>query len=341
MTNIEYADIRCPEAAETLAVNDGIRWLRMPLPFSLDHINLWLLRDSGGWVVVDTGINSAKTRDVWQRTFEDVMRGEPATHVIATHLHPDHSGCAGWLTAEFDVDLWMTNLEYTLCRHLIAESDTPAPESNVAFYRSAGFEEKQLEQYRDNFGMFGRMVGALPASYRCMRDGERLEFAGYHWQVVTGGGHSPEHACLFDDERNILIAGDMLLPSISPNISVWPTNAAGNPLHDWFDGLRRLAARLPTDVLVLPAHGKPYRGAHARIAQLMRNHETRLDRLLSLCDTPHRVVDVFETLYNVPINDGNRIMATGEAIAHLHYLCRDGTMTVEADEAGVNWYRRA
>ena len=173
-----------------------------------------------------------------------------------------------------------------------------------------------------------------------MIDGEHLSFAGHEWEVIVGRGHSPEHACLYDEERNILISGDQILPTISPNVSVWPTEPLANPLKDWFASLEKLKARMPEDVLVLPAHGKPFRGAHRRLDELAKEHMDRLDTLLDICTKPLRAVDMFESLYSSRINDSNRIMATGEALAHLHYLCESGQLHVESNKDGVNYYRR-
>lgn len=188
--------------------------------------------------------------------------------------------------------------------------------------------------------MFGQFVHPLPEAYKRMSDGDLLEFAGARWEVIVGSGHSPEHACLYDEDRNILIAGDQLLPTISSNVSVWPTEPMANPLKDWFDSLDKLAKRLPEDVLVLPAHGKPFRGAHFRLQELAADHEDRLASLLDICVEPKRVVDLFESLYRTTIDDNNRIMATGEAISHLNYLCDNGDMTAEADADDVTWYCR-
>jgi glyoxylase-like metal-dependent hydrolase (beta-lactamase superfamily II) len=174
-----------------------------------------------------------------------------------------------------------------------------------------------------------------------MIDGEILSFAGHDWEVIVGRGHSPEHACLYDEKRNILISGDQILPTISPNVSVWPTEPQANPLRDWFASLDKLKSRMPEDVLVLPAHGKPFRGAHARLDELAREHTDRLDLLLDICVEPLRAVDTFESLYSARIGDNNRIMATGEAIAHLHYLCDTGQMHAEPDRNGVSYYQRA
>ncbi len=341
MGEIRYEFESRPAEAATIPVADGLVWLRMPLPFSLNHINLWLLRDVSGWVIVDTGVDTRTSRGVWEDTFKGAMRGDPATHVVATHLHPDHVGCAGWLVHHFDVDLWMTRDEYMLCRILVADTGRSAPDEGVRFYAGAGFSSEQLAHYRKSFGMFGKFVHPLPESYKRMSDGDALSFGGSLWEIIIGNGHSPEHACLYDADRNILIAGDQLLPTISPNVSVWPTEPLANPLKDWFASLEKLKSRLPADVLVLPAHGKPFRGAHYRLEQLAKDHTDRLDSLLQICKEPMRVVDVFPSLYKATINDGNRIMATGEAVSHLNYLCESGVMSAETDSDHVTWYCRS
>ena len=341
MDRIQYEDIARPGNGDAVSLADGITWLRMPLPFALNHINLWLLRDGSGWVIVDTGVDTRTSRDAWRTTFASAMRGDPATHVIATHLHPDHVGCAGWLVQHFGADLWMTREEYLLCRILVGDTGHEAPDEAVRFYRAAGFDDAQLQLYRENFGMFGRVVGELPQSYRRLQDGDACAFAGHEWEIIVGRGHSPEHACLYDRTRNLLIAGDQILPTISPNVSVWPTEPRADPLKDWFDSIDRLEAALPADVLVLPAHGKPFRGVHVRLEQLRKEHTDNLDRLLETASAPRRAVDVFGVLFNSAITDGNRVMAAGEAISHLTYLCNTGEMLAEPDESGVTYYRRA
>jgi len=340
MERIRYELEARPDDGQTLALTEGITWLRMPLPFQLNHINLWLLRDNGGWVIVDTGLGTSTTRDTWRKVFADGMGNDPATHVVVTHLHPDHAGCASWLVGEFDVDFWMTREEYLLCRALIADTGKEAPPDGMRFYRAAGFDDEQLARYRENFGMFGKVVPDMPQSFRRLCDGDALEFAGHEWEVIVGRGHSPEHACLYDRSRNIVIAGDQILPTISPNVSVWPTEPHANPLQEFFASIDRLEQALPEDVLVLPAHGKPFRGAHARLEELRREHTERLEILLDNGRNPRRAVDTFADLFGRAINDNNRIMATGEALAHLHYLVAAGEMTVTTDDHQVGWFQR-
>jgi glyoxylase-like metal-dependent hydrolase (beta-lactamase superfamily II) len=336
--SIDYEFAARPDPAQTQNVTDGIEWLRMPLPFSLNHINLWLLRDGNGWAIVDTGVGTSETRDHWHNVFRDSMGGDPASHVIATHMHPDHVGCAGFLARHFDVDFWMSRDEYMMCRILVADTDKEAPEEGVRFYKDAGFTDEQLVSYRKAFGFFGKFVSPLPESYKRLSDAEKLTIGGHEWEVITGGGHSPEHASLFDRSRNILISGDQLLPTISSNVSVWPTEPTANPMQDWFDSLRKLRAGVPEDVLVLPSHGKPFRGAYTRIDAIIREHEERLEALVDVCKEPHRAVDVFPALYRTKIDDRNRIMATGEALSHLHLLVKTGDLVREHRD-GCNWYQ--
>lgn len=189
--------------------------------------------------------------------------------------------------------------------------------------------------------MFGKFVAPLPEAYKRLKEGDRYTFAGHTWEVIVGRGHSPEHACFYDAERSLFVSGDQLLPTISSNVSVYPTEPGANPLRDWLESLRKLKRRLPEDVLVLPAHGKPFRGAHERLDALIDEHVEALDKLLDYCGEPRRAVDAFPALFKSRISDNNLIMATGESIAHLNYLVDDGSVVVEPDADGVNWYRRS
>ena len=216
-----------------------------------------------------------------------------------------------------------------------------APDAGVRFYRAAGFPDEALHRYQEMFGMFGRYVSPLPESYRRMKDCDVIAIGGSDWEVVVGRGHSVEHACLFNAERNVVISGDQVLPTISSNVSVYPTEPHANPLRDWMESLEHMKARLPADVLVLPAHGKPFRGAHERLDELIHEHDQGLEKCVELCAEPKRAIDVFPALFKGRISDGNLIMATGESIAHLNYLVESGALTVEPDRDGVDWYRRA
>ena len=188
--------------------------------------------------------------------------------------------------------------------------------------------------------MFGKYVAPLPESYNRLMDGDVVSIGEGDWTIIVGRGHSPEHACLFNAEKNLVIAGDQILPTISSNVSVYPTEPHANPLKDWLESLAAMKERLPEDVLVLPAHGKPFRGAHDRLDALIKEHTDGLEKLVELCGEPRRAIDVFPALFKSEISDSNLILATGESIAHLSYLVAEGTLAVETDD-NVLWYRRA
>jgi len=337
-TPIQYEFDERPEIGESMPVAPGIFWLRMHLPFSLSHINLWLLEDDGGWTVVDTGVNVDECHAIWRKTFSSRMKDLPLRRILVTHLHPDHIGCAGWLCDKFDVPLWMTRDEYLLARILVADTGRSTPEEGDRFYKAAGFQPEHMDFYHKIFGMFGKFVSEPPESYHRIKDGEIIGIGKNEWEVIVGKGHSPEHACLYCEDLNFLISGDQLLPTISSNVSVFPTEPEADPLADWLSSLASLKKRVPEDVLVLPAHGKPFRGAHRRLDALITEHQDGLDKLEALCTEPKRAVDAFPALFKSRIDHKNMIMATGEAIAHLNYLQNVDRMNVERDANGVDWY---
>jgi glyoxylase-like metal-dependent hydrolase (beta-lactamase superfamily II) len=330
-----------PGPGEAVEVAPGVLWLRLPLPFSLDHINVWALRDGEGWTLVDTGVRSKDCMAAWEAAFEGPLQGRPVTRVIVTHMHPDHVGLAGWLTRRFDCRLWISRLEYVTGRMLVADTGREAPEEGARFYRAAGWTEAQVAHYRARFGGFGKAVHPMPDAYRRIQDGEVVTIDGRPWRVVVGNGHSPEHACLYREEDRVLISGDQVLPKISSNVSVWPTEPEGDPLSDWLASLAKLKAVLPGETLVLPSHGEPFNGLHARLDALTRGHERSLERLLRLLREPKRAVDVFGALFARKVGDDLMGMATGESLAHLNCLKGRGLAFDQADETGVTWWRAA
>ncbi|WP_431858288.1 MBL fold metallo-hydrolase [Azospirillum sp.] len=328
-----------PAEAGTVQVAPGVHWVRMPLPFALDHINLWLLEDGPGWTLVDTGFNSEATRALWERLFAGVMGGRPITRVVATHFHPDHMGLAGWLAPRFDAAFHATLTEWLYGRMLTLEPDELARPQVERFYRAAGLPEDMIEGIINRPNGYRRAVVPLPTTLHRLHDGDALDVGGHRWRVVVGRGHAPEQACLLDEKRGLFIAGDQILPKISPNVSVWPHEPDSDPLSDFLETLRAFKA-LPPDVLVLPSHGHPFTGLHGRIDELLEHHGERLDETLAACAEPATAYEVMQAMFTRKLDVHQTRFAVGEAIAHLNHLVRQGRVVRERG-AGAERYRRA
>jgi glyoxylase-like metal-dependent hydrolase (beta-lactamase superfamily II) len=331
---------RGPEPGEMIPIADGIGWARLPVPGSLKHINVWALDDGEGVALVDTGLDIAASREAWDQLFAGPLLGRAATRIIVTHFHPDHIGLAGWLTARFGAPLWMTREEWLFARMLTSDiRDTP-PSEAVTYWRAAGWSEDRIEAERaKGWGRFASVVSPVPVSFVRMRDGDPIEIGGRSWRVVVGSGHCPEHACLVDETGGVMIAGDQVLPRITSNVSLSLSEPLADPLGDWLASIAKLRT-LPADLLVLPSHGEPFTGLHARLDSLRDGHLGRLVALHDHLSEPRRAVDCFPILFGRAIDDSILGLATGEAMAHLRRLEVEGRAARETRD-GVAWFSAA
>jgi glyoxylase-like metal-dependent hydrolase (beta-lactamase superfamily II) len=325
-----------PGPGEAYEVAPGVRWIRFPLPMGgLDHINLWALEDDAGWVLVDTGIALPGAGKAWDALFKGPLAGKPVTRVIVTHFHPDHIGMAGWLCQRWNVPLEIARTEYLLARTLTLDVRDAPPAEAVDFGIRAGWPDEALANLRNRgWGHFNRIVSALPAGFKRIKDGDVLGIGSRQWRIVTGRGHSPEHSCLVSDD-GLMISGDQVLPRITSNVSVYPTEPYADPLGDWLESIETLRGIDP-GVLVLPAHNEPFHGLHVRLDQLAADHADKLEKLVALCATPRTAVESFSTLFRKPIGDSDYGIATGEAVAHLHWLEERGKLQRLTDASGVD-----
>ncbi len=335
-----------PAIGTTLEVAPGVRWLRMPLPFALDHINLWMLRDEidgrPGWTLVDCGITSDPTRAAWEQVFANELGGLPVLRVIVTHMHPDHVGLAHWLTERWSTPrhecrLWMSATDYNASR-LASQSTTGVGGASAAqFMAQHGLADAEsLEKIRGRSNYYASMVPQLPARFRRLMHGGTITAGGADWACHAGYGHAPEHISLHNVAAGVLISGDMVLPRISTNVSVVDLEPESNPLQLYLDSIERLRA-LPADTLVLPSHGRPFRGLHTRIDQLQAHHDERFAEVLAACaQAPQTAADLLPVLFKRKLDVHQTTFAMGESIAHLNALWLAGRLRRQVDGEGVH-----
>ncbi|MBU3600118.1 MBL fold metallo-hydrolase [Polynucleobacter sp. 30F-ANTBAC] len=334
-----------PLVGEAKSLNPFVKWVRMPLPFALNHINLWLIRDRfngiDGWTLVDCGIANEATKEAWELIFKDQLEGMPVVRVIVTHMHPDHIGLSSWLCKRWNAPLWMTMTDFIFAKWLIS-SDGKNVGSLVGgggaaelFSRHGLTQQDDLEKIRARSDYFSQMVPELPTRFRRIIDHEAILIGNHEWQVVVGYGHAPEHASLWCKELNLLISGDMVLPKISTNVSVFDSEPDADPLGLYLSSLERYL-ELPKALMVLPSHGKPFQGLHHRIGELKQHHDDRLSETMQFCaNAPAHARDLVPILFKRELDLHQLTFAMGEAIAHLNYLWRAGHLLREVCSDGV------
>ena len=330
---LEYPFPEVPAPGTTVVVAPGVHWLSMPLPFQLDHINLWLLEEDDGVTVVDTGIGNEATRELWTR----VLAGRKVKRVVLTHYHPDHAGNAAWLCERHGAEFWTTQGEYLTAHAVRTSSAGYTADAVLAVFRRNGLDAERTERMRTRKNRYAELVPDFPHAYRRIIDGDELQMGKRHWRAMIGHGHAPEHLSLYCESLKTLIAGDMLLSTISTNVSVWSIDPEGDPLRLFLDSIARYR-ELPADLLVLPSHGKPFRGAHDRVEQLERHHRERLGELVKSLQKPQSAAELLSVLFRRPLDAHQTFFAMGEAIAHLHYLYYAGRAQRDMGNDGIMRY---
>jgi glyoxylase-like metal-dependent hydrolase (beta-lactamase superfamily II) len=325
------AAVPVPAAGGVAQVAPGVLWVRLALPLALDHVNVWLLAERDGWTLVDTGLGNDATRAAWERLEAEVLGGRPLRRLVATHYHPDHVGLAGWLAARHGAELWSSQAEWLHALLYASQGLAEARASFRAFYRRAGVPARELPPLLDQARAYQRWVVDVPPSHRRLRDGAELDVGGTAWRVVVGRGHSPEHVCLHAPALGLLVSGDQVLPSITPNTSVWPSEPEADPVGDFLESVAALR-RLPDDVAVLPSHGRPFTGLHRRLGELAEHHRLRLEEVLAACLEPRTAHEVTRSMFPRELDPHQTSFAIGEALGHLNHLVLAGHLRRERAE---------
>ncbi len=328
-----------PVEGQAVQVADGILWMRLPLPMQLDHVNIFALDDGDGWCVVDTGFDSKRGRAVWQALIDGPLRAKPITRVLVTHYHPDHIGLAGWLQAQ-GAELITTRTSWLYARMLCLDVQSTATPEAMQFYRRAGLSEQALhKRATDRPFNFADVVAPLPPAFTRIAEGDSFHAAGRDWTVRIGHGHAPEHATLWTE--GIVLGGDQLLPGISANIGVYPTEPEADPLTEWLDSCRAFMPHARQADLILPGHKLPFTGLPFRLTQMIENHESALIRLLDHLQTPRVTRQCFVPLFKREIDGSAEGMALVEAVAHLNTLLRRGLVSRSLTPDGAWLWQRA
>lgn len=324
-----------PAPGEAIEVAPGVLWMRLPLPMALDHVNVYALDEGDGWTLIDSGMSSRRTKAEWATLMAGPLAGRPIRRMIATHHHPDHIGLAGWFQTDHGAELWTSRTAWLFARMLtLDDQDRPTPQA-LAFWRRAGMRADLLEKRAGERPFnFADVVAPMPLGFTRLAEGDVGRIGGRDWDVAMGDGHAPEHVTLWSRDGDLVIGGDQLLPGISPNLGVYPTEPGADPVGEWLAATERLAPRATHDQLVLPGHKLPFTGLPFRLRQMTENHRAGLDRLASaLAETPRTATGCFDLLYRRTIGDGEYGLALVEAVAHLNRLAREGRARILGQDA--------
>jgi len=327
-----------PDPGAAVEVAEGILWLRLPLPMALDHVNVYALADSDGWTLIDTGMNSRKSREIWTAALAGPLAGKPVARVLLTHHHPDHVGLVGWFQ-DRGAALLTTRTAWLYARMLTLDvQDRPSAQS-MHFYTRAGMPAEMLaKRATERPFNFADVVAPMPLGFTRVDEGQTLTLAGRRWRVHLGQGHAPDHITLWSEEDALVIGGDQLLPGISPNIGVYPTEPEADPLTEWLEATARFLPHARDDQLVLPGHKLPFTGLPFRLQQMAENHHEALARLRAHLRSPQTAAGCFPALYKRPIGEGEYGLALVEAVAHLNCLLRRGQVCRSlAPEGAWQW----
>ncbi len=335
---LRYVDLEPPGPGATVAVSQHVRWLRIPLPIELGHINLWLLDDGEGWTLVDTGLSASVCREEWEQHEARTLRGKPLKRILLTHFHPDHMGLALWLQQRHRVPVWMSQLGLATARELLESDSSALAARSVTFLRRHGVTDADaVERLLGGTG-FRRAVSGLPEVAHHPADGDAVVTGTAVWRVIECHGHADGHVCLHDAAARVLVSGDQVLPTISPNVSLTAGDQGRDPLGAFLASLDRLY-ELPAETLVLPSHGRPFLGLHQRIDDLRNHHAEQLAALVRECTEPRSARDILPTLFGRRLIGFHFLLAMWEAIAHLEHLVGSGRAERLEARSGAIRYR--
>ena len=317
------------EAAE---VAEGVYQLKVPVPFPLVFVSVYLVEGCDGWTIIDTGYDYLKGRKVWEKGTRQVgldLKRDVA-RIVVTHFHPDHLGLARWLQEWSGPPVYMLEDGIQHSREVWNDPDHASfAEHLIGGGMDQALAESAAAQMRARLSLPGEM---LP-----LQEGEKIELGAGVARVLHAPGHADYQVMLHDWARKVLFSADHVMLEITPNIGLWP-DTKGRPLARYLESLSGLRG-LDAD-LVLPGHGPLFHDFDGRVDELLLHHEERLDLMQrALGDEPRTPFAVSRELFRYTLSLYERCFALAETLAHLEYLVSEGR--AERVEDGHVAFRKA
>ena len=340
MKKIKFPVEIFPTNKKVFKIQEGVYWAKFLLPSMISHVNVYILDDTDGITIVDTGLSCNSCINSWRYILRNDFKNKDIKRVIVTHHHPDHMGLMGWFKENFNTEVWTSRSSWLTGRMLTLDHKKVVSQENLKFWLSSGMPSELLEKKRlEKPFNFGDFVKKIPLGYRRIIEDEEVMIGNKKWFIKLTDGHAPEQVVLFCPELKIFISADQLLPGISPNISVYPTEPNANPLEEYLKSCGKLLQIKDLDYLVLPGHNLPFYGLNLRIKQIVNHHRSALKRIEKYINkNPKSAYDIFPVLFKRKIKDSEMVLALGEAVAHLNYLSKYGIIRREKSEKGVNLF---
>ena len=339
MTDIQFPYPEPPAFGELREIAPGIMWMRLPLPFRLDHVNIYLIEEGDGWCVLDAGIWDQRTIDIWEAILAGPLAGSRLTRLVITHHHPDHIGLAGWLCRRAEIPLLTSQTAYLACANLSLAPGSPQDRQFHDFYINHGTTREVADQMGTHGLDYLRMVSPLPNTFLRLLSRDMITIGARRFRILTGDGHAPEQVMLYCDEDQLFFPADQVIAKISPNVSVWPNEPDGDPLGHFVRTARRIRDNLPDDVLVLPGHQLPFTGLHASCSELVEHHDRRCDLIGEAVRAgPMTVNDLVPVVFPRELDLHQFGFAFSEALAHVNRMLRRGELTRTAGPDGIVRY---
>ena len=307
---------------DVVELADDVRRVTYPLPTKPWHVHGYLLAGADGWTLVDTGL-------AWPDLEERVLAlGVPIARVVVTHFHPDHVGGADQVRAATGAPVLQGELDYEQCEHVWGNPRWP--ERMAAWFSEHGVPKEITDDLIEVGSAYGAFIRFARDPER-LREGDRVE----GWEVIAVPGHADGHIALLRD--GALVAGDHLLPRISPAVGLYP-DSRPDPLSDYLDSLRRTVELAPR--VVYPGHGDPIEDAAGRARELIEHHRERLDATeAALGDGPRSGYEVSCDVFGGELAPAGRRFAVAETLSHLVRLAAEGRAERSTEGAAVAWRR--